>query len=166
MYSHRDLLLHSICDILPQNILPPFFKTVISSVLLPSVALRKFWFFSPVEETWGRSFYWFYVVLDSVRTMHGPAEHFIHQEQSGNLSRIWLCNIQSHAKISSIVMQDLSMACLTPRVLAQLCSSMGGTPFMWNASSAKWHGIFSQWDRSVVFDKKYQKTCLACAMFT
>ena len=30
--------------------------------------------------------------------------------------------------------------------------------------SAKWHNIFSHWDRSLVFDKKYQKTsCLACA---
>ena len=95
--------------------------------------------------------------------MNGPAEHFIHQEQRENCSRIWLCNYQSYAKTSSLVMQDLSMPCLTPHVLVQPHSSMGDTPCMWNASSAKWHSIFSQWDRSLVFDKKYQKICLACA---
>ena len=53
MYSHRDLLLHSICDILPQNTLMPFPKSAISSVLTPPGALRNFRFFCPFREYLG-----------------------------------------------------------------------------------------------------------------
>ena len=46
MYSHKDLLLHSIRDILhtdvAQNTLLPFLKYIFSSVVTPSGALRDF----------------------------------------------------------------------------------------------------------------------------
>ena len=63
-------------------------------------------------------------VLDSARTMQRHAEHFTNQEQCGNCTRILLCNDRLHATINSIVMQDLSMALLTPYVLIQPHSSM------------------------------------------
>ena len=54
MYSSRDLLMHSICDIPPQNTLLPFSKSVVPSVLTPSGVLRIFWFFSLFGEYLGR----------------------------------------------------------------------------------------------------------------
>ena len=59
------------------------------------------------------------VVLDSARTMQRPAEHFILLHPSGPAWKlyhtriIWLCKGQTHTKISSTVMQDLSMPLLT-----------------------------------------------------
>ena len=50
MLSTRDLLFHSIRNILPRNILLPFSKPCISSVLTPSSALQIFLFFSPLGE--------------------------------------------------------------------------------------------------------------------
>ena len=81
--------------------------------------------------------------------MHKPAEHFINEEQRWKCTRIWLWNGPSHAKISSTVMQDLSMALLTPHILVQPYSSLGKPPCLWNASSVKWHGTFSQWDVNI-----------------
>ena len=78
--------------------------------------------------------------------MRGPSQHFIHQEQRGNWSRIWQCSGLSYANISSIIMHDLSMSLLTPHVLFHPHSSMGDTHCMWDASSVEWHGTFSPWD--------------------
>ena len=50
MFSDRDLLFHCIFDILPQNILLPFSKSVISPVLAPSSDLQNSLFFSPFRE--------------------------------------------------------------------------------------------------------------------
>ena len=51
MFSRRrDLLFHSFLSILPQNILLPFSKSFMSSVLAPFSALQKFLFFSPLGE--------------------------------------------------------------------------------------------------------------------
>ena len=62
---------------------------------------------------------------------------------------MFLCNDQSHAKISLIVMQDLSMPLLTPHVLFHPHSLMGDAPCMWDASSVRWHSTFSQRDLSI-----------------
>ena len=53
MCSHRDLLLHSILDILPQNTLLFYSKSFTSSVLAHSRALRNFWSFSLFGEYLG-----------------------------------------------------------------------------------------------------------------
>ena len=50
LFSRRDLLFHSILNILPRIILLPFSKSFISSVLTPSSALQNFLFFSPLGE--------------------------------------------------------------------------------------------------------------------
>ena len=107
MLSRRDLLFHSILDIPPQIVLLPFSKSVISSVLSPSSALQNFLLFSPVGE-YLKGAHHTEFSFRQCYNMKGPAEHFIHQKQHGT-SRIQLCNCQSHAKISSIVMQDLSI---------------------------------------------------------
>ena len=93
-------------------------------------------------------------------TMHGPAEHFIHQEQGEKWSRIWQCNGQSCANISSIVMQDLSIPLLTRPVLFHPHSLMGDTPCMWDTSSVN-NTVLLVGEISVFY--KYQDTCLACA---
>ena len=87
-------------------------------------------------------------VLDSAWTWR-TCEHFIHEEQFWNPTRVWLCNGQSHAMISSIVMKSLLTLRLTPHVLVQPHSPMGDTPYMWNRSGVKLHSIFSQWDISI-----------------
>ena len=53
MFSRRDLIFHSVLDIRPQIVLPPFSKSVISSVLSPSSALQNFLLFPPVGEYLG-----------------------------------------------------------------------------------------------------------------
>ena len=57
MYSHRDLLLNSILDILLQNSLLPFSKSVVSSVPTPSGALQNFWFLFPFGEYLGCNYF-------------------------------------------------------------------------------------------------------------
>ena len=87
MFSRRDLLFNSILNILPQNILPPFSKSFISFVLTPSSALQNFLFFSAFGEYLrGNHFTGF--SFRQYLNMNRPAEHFIHQEQRGNCSRI------------------------------------------------------------------------------
>ena len=61
----------------------------------------------------------------------------------------YTCNDQVHAKISLIVIQELSMSLLIPHVHFHPHSLMIDTPCIWNASSAKWHDTFSQWDLSI-----------------
>ena len=53
MYSHGDLVLHSIRNILPQSTLLRFQKSLIPSVVVPSGALRNFRFESPFGEYLG-----------------------------------------------------------------------------------------------------------------
>ena len=53
MYYHRDLLLHSIPNNLPQNTLLPFWKSVISSVLTLLVPCGIFGYFLLSESIWG-----------------------------------------------------------------------------------------------------------------
>ena len=85
MYSHRDLLMYYTRDILPQNILLLFSKFVISCVLTsPLLAPCGFFDYFLLSESIWRALILPVLVLDSARTMHGPAEHFIHQEQRGN----------------------------------------------------------------------------------
>ena len=69
-------------------------------------------------------------VLDSAQTMQRSAEHFINQERRGNCTRICQCNGRLHTKISSTVMQDLSILLfLTPYALVQSHSLMGEPPY-------------------------------------
>ena len=91
------------------------------------------------------------LVLNSARTMHGPAEHFIHQEQSENWSRVWL-----HMQWPTVRKDQLdSCARFIDATLDPSCSlfrphsSMGDTSCMWDASSIKWYGTFSQWDLGI-----------------
>ena len=120
----------------PQNTLLPFYRNLwFPLFLFLLVPWGIFDFFSSWRVLRGRSF--FVEVLDSARTMQRPAEPFINQEQRGNCTRIGQCNGRSHAKISSTVMQDLSMPLLTPYVLVQPHSAIGDLPCMWNASSVK-----------------------------
>ena len=107
MFSRQDLLFHSVLDIPPQIVLLLFSKSVISSVLSPSSALQNFLIFSPVGEYLGGAHLTDFSFRQCYNTK-GPAEQFIHQKYRGT-RRIQLCNCQSHAKISSIVMQDLSI---------------------------------------------------------
>ena len=159
MFSRRDLLFHSILDILPQIVLLPFSKSVISSVLSPSSALQNFLLFSPFGEYLKGAHHTDFSFRQCYN-MKGPAEHFIHQKQRGNPSRIQLCNCQSHAKISSIVMQDLSIH---------------AWPLMFSSNHIRWWETHPACEMQValndtafsvseisVFDK-YHKTCLACA---
>ena len=145
MCSHGDLVLHSICNISPQNTLLPctnlwFF--LFSSLLAPSKIFDPFLL---LESIWG-AFNLPVEVFVSARTMQRLAENFINQEQRGKGSRIWLRSCRSHAKTSSTVMQDLSIPLLTPCDLVQPHVSIGGLPCTWKASSVEWHGTFSQWD--------------------
>ena len=145
---------------MPQNTLLSFWISVISSVLTPSGALPNFDYFLLSESTYLGGAHFTAFVLGSARTMHGSAKHFIHQEQRGNWSSIWVCNGMSYANISSIVMQDLLMPLVTLHVLFQSHSSMGDTPCMWGASSVKWHSTFSQWDLSIQQASHNSLTCL------
>ena len=85
-------------------------------------------------------------------------EHFIYQEQCGNPSRIWLCNGQSHANMSSKVMKDLLTLRLTKHDL--VCRSE--THLACEIQVALNYTAFSVIEISV-FHHKYQPTCLACA---
>ena len=107
MFSRRDLLFRSILDIPTQTVLLPFSKSVISSVLSPCSALQNFLLFSPFGEYLKGAHHTDFS-FRQCHDMKGPAEHFIHHNQRGT-SGIQLCNCQSHAKISSTVMQDLSI---------------------------------------------------------
>ena len=107
-FSVGIFLFHSILDFLSQIVLLPFLKSGIASVLSPSSALQNFILFSPVGEYLKGAHHTDFSFRQCY-DMKGPVEHFIHQKQSGNPRRIQLCNCQSHAKISSTVMQDLSI---------------------------------------------------------
>ena len=72
MFSRRDLLFNSILNILPQNILSPFSKSFISSVLTPSSALQNFLFFSSLGECLRRDHRTSFSFRQCL-TMEGPA---------------------------------------------------------------------------------------------
>ena len=164
MYSHVIYYFTLFVISFHQNALLLFSKSVISSVLTPLLApCGIFDSFLLSESTYfgGAHFTSF-----SFRkcSNHARTCRTLHTSETVlKLCRIWLWNCHSHAKISSIVVQDLSIPRLTPHVLAQPHSLMRDTPCIWNTRSAKWRSIFSQWDRSLIFDTNYQKTCLACA---
>ena len=135
MYSHRNLLLHSIRNILP-------YTTLLSSSNSVLFCSHPFW--HPTE---------FFILVSFQRVFGGPLILSVlvltvlepwtdlqissSQEQFGNCSKIWLCNSQSHAKISSIVMQELLMRLLTPHILFHPHSSMGDIHCMWYACIVK-----------------------------
>ena len=118
MFSSRDFLFNSTLHIRPQNILLSCSNFFIYSVLTPLSALQNFLFHSAFGEYF-RGNHFTGVSFRQCLNMNGPAEHFIHQEQRGNCSRIRLCNYQSYAKTSSLVMQNLPMPHLTPHVLVK-----------------------------------------------
>ena len=149
MFSRRDLLFYSILNTYSTQKHSPtisemiyFLRFLLVSPLLVLASCRIFYYFLLLESIWGEIIVPV-LVLDSAWTWK-DLWTLIHQEQRGNPSRIWLCNDQLHAKISSTVMQDLSMPLLTSYVPVESHSSMREPLCMWHASSVKWHGTFSQ----------------------
>ena len=65
------------------NHFPTLSKSFISSVLTPSGNLQNFQCFLLSESIW-RALSLLVLVLDTARTMHGPAEHFIRQKHCGD----------------------------------------------------------------------------------
>ena len=165
MYSHVIYYFTLFVISFHQNALLLFSKSVISSVLTPLLApCGIFDSFLLSESTYfgGAHFTSF-----SFRkcSNHARTCRTLHTSETVlKLCRIWLWNCHSHAKISSIVVQDLSIPRLTPHVLFHPHSLMGDTPFMWNASSVKNDAAHLVGEISI-FDK-YHTTCLASTTFT
>ena len=108
------------------------------------------------------------VVLDSAQTTQRRAEHFIHQEQRWDCSRI--IRLPTYAMAERMQRSARQSCNIIDATLDPLCScpttsSMGDTPYMWHASSVKWHVTF--WDLSryhlMESDKCHTILCLACA---
>ena len=85
--SHRDLLLNAIHNISPKNTLLSLSKYFISSIVIPSSALRNFQFSSPLREYLGGTHFTGFI-LDSAQTMRWPAESFIKQDHLRKCRRI------------------------------------------------------------------------------
>ena len=164
MYSHRDLLLHCIYDILPKNSLLPFLKLGISSVLTPSGALRNFWLFSPVGEYLegahftGFSFRQCSNHARTCRTLHPSGTTWkLKQDLAMQSPIVRKHQLDSHARF---IDDTLDPSCSLPsihilrwetRLACEMQVALDDTARLVSEIS--------------VFDKKYQETCLACAHF-
>ena len=97
---------------------------------IPSSALRIFWFFYP----FGDYIFGWALILHTGFSFRKCSNHAL---TCRTLHTPGIVLKQDMHFLVEIV-QNLTM--FYPH------SSMGDTPFMWNASSVKWHNTFSQWD--------------------